>query len=123
MTKRLRRHSQNHSSIYTAKMSHGSRRRFAQAQNLNGIDMEVAIIRLRLRQLLMNHRDDHALFFKTIQLLIRAVTAQARIPTNSSNPTERLIENVLTDVGLKLGLDRIPWPSSPSSLPTPPNPI
>ena len=94
-------------------MSHGGRRRFADAGKLEGISEETAIIRLRLRQVLINHPNDHALFFKTIQLLIRAVSAQTRISKDSPHPTEQLIENILRDVGLKLGLDSIPWDSSP----------
>ena len=93
-------------------MSHRSRRRFASAQDLKGIDYETAIIRLRLNQVLINHPDDHALFFKTIQLLIRAVSAQTSISKGSPQPNEQLIENILRDVGLKLGLQRIPWDSS-----------
>ena len=112
LTNRPRRRTQTHASFYTSKMSHRSRRRFASAQDLNGIDYETAIIRLRLNQVLINHPNDHALFFKTIQLLIRAVSAQTSISKGSPQPNEQLIENILRDVGLKLGLQRIPWDSS-----------
>ena len=114
MTNRLPHHTQSrpsHAPFYTSRMSHGGRRRFADAGKLEGISEETAIIRLRLRQVLINHPNDHALFFKTIQLLIRAVSAQTRISKDSPHPTEQLIENILRDVGLKLGLDRIPWDS------------
>ncbi len=110
MTNRPRRSTQSPASFYTSKMSHRSRRRFASSQDLNGIDQEIAIIRLRLRQVLINHHDDHALFFKTIQLLIRAVSAQTRISKDSPDSTQQGIENILRDVGLKLGLECIPWP-------------
>ena len=61
-------------------------------------------------QVMINHPNDHALFFKTIQLLIRAVSAQTNISKGSPQPSEQLIENILRDVGLKLGLKAIPWP-------------
>ena len=112
LTNRLPRHTQSrpsHAPFYTSRMSHGGRRRFANAGKLEGISEETAIIRLRLRQVLINHPNDHALVLKTIQLLIRAVSAQTRISRNSPESSAQGIENILRDVGLKLGLDRIPW--------------
>ena len=113
LTNRLPRHTQSrpsHAPFYTSRMSHGGRRRFADAGKLEGISQETAIIRLRLNQIMINHPNDHALFFKTIQLLIRAVSAQTSISKGAPQPSEQLIENILRDVGLKLGLKAIPWP-------------
>ena len=115
MTNRLPRHTQSrpsHAPFYTSRMSHGGRRRFADAGKLEGISQETAIIRLRLNQIMINHPNDHALFFKTIQLLIRAVSAQTSISRNSPESSAQGIENILRDASEKLGLQRIPWDSS-----------
>ena len=115
LTNRLPRHTQSrpsHTPFYTSRMSHGGRRRFADAGKLEGISEETAIIRLRLNQIMINHPNDHALFFKTIQLLIRAVSAQTSISRNSPESSAQGIENILRDASEKLGLQRIPWDSS-----------
>ena len=115
MTNRLPRHTQSrpsHAPFYTSRMSHGGRRRFADAGKLVGISQETAIIRLRLRQVLINHPNDHALVLKTIQLLIRAVSAQTSISRNSPESSAQGIEDILRDASEKLGLQRIPWDSS-----------
>ena len=82
------------------------------AFKVKGIDLEIALLRLSIRRVLADDRDNTPLLFKGIELLIRAVGAKTRSSGDSSSPSEQLIENILTDVGLKLGLDRIPWNSN-----------
>ena len=84
MTNRLRRRTQSHPShpsLYAFDMSHNGKRKFASAQDLTGIDEETALLRLYLRRVLATQPDNTSLIFKTVGLIIRAVSAQTSIST------------------------------------------
>lgn len=100
-------------SLYARRMSRKSRRRFAQAQALEGIDQEIALLRFRLGQILRKRPIDDALILKTISSIIRAVSARARFCSNSPDPAQQGIEDFLWAATQKLGLKTIPWPADP----------
>ena len=99
-------------SLYIAVMTDEEMARLGVAMKVQGVDLEIALLRLRIERVLKDHPEDTLLLFKGIELLIRAVGAKSRSSNDSSGPSEQLIENILRDVGLKLGLNRIPWDSN-----------
>ena len=90
-------------------MGHNPRRTFTRAHSIQGIDQEVALLRFRLRQLLVHHPDDDRRILNTVTHIIRAVPAQARISKSSPDHDDKAIENMLREAADTLGLERIPW--------------
>ena len=97
-----------------------SRKRLARAGRVQGVDQELAILRWRLEELIAKEdkQEDkketrnHALVLKTIELIVRAYSANTRSSDDSNAPTEKGIENLLRDASRKFGLKTIPWNST-----------
>ena len=64
------------------------------AMEIKGLDEEVAILRLKLHKHLDKHPEDHALMLRSIDAIVRAVSARYRM---SSERTDKLAKN-LTEV-------------------------
>ena len=93
-----------------------SRKRLARASKVQGVDQELAILRWRLEELIVQEDNEepktHALVLKTIELIVRAYSAKTRASDDSNAPTEKGIENILRDASRKFGLKTIPWNST-----------
>ena len=102
-----------------------SRKRLGRASKLQGVDQELAILRWRLEELIVqedkqntnsdssvSETKNHALVLKTIELIVRAYSAKERASEDSNAPTEKGIENILRDASRKFGLKTIPWNST-----------
>ena len=93
-----------------------SRKRLARAGRVQGVDQELAILRWRLEELIAREDNketkSHSLVLKTIELIVRAYSANTRASDDSNAPTEKGIENILRDASRKFGLKTIPWNST-----------
>ena len=89
-----------------------SRKRLGRASKVQGVDQELAVLRWRLDELLVQEDKNDPLILKTIELIVRAYAAKSRSSGDSSAPTEEGIERILRDASTKLGLERIPWDSN-----------
>ena len=82
-----------------------------ESRSAPGLDVEIAMLRSRLRKFIkakkVHNRD--AQLTKTLDLLIRALAAKARIYPGSYTPGEDGIEEMLKDASEKFGLKIIPW--------------
>ena len=88
-----------------------SRRRLGRAAKVQGVDQELAVLRWRLDEFLVQDDKNDSLILKTIELIVRAYAAKIRASGDSSESTEQGIENILRDASRKFGLKRIPWTS------------
>ncbi len=62
-----------------------------EAGAVHGLEQEIAVLRLRLRRLLVEHPDDFTLTVRAIELLVRAVNAAGRAaPEDEHDLLERL---------------------------------
>ncbi len=93
-----------------------SRKRLARAGRVQGVDQELAILRWRLEELIAKEDNketkSHSLVLKTIELIVRAYSANTRTTDDPNAPTEKGIENLLRDASRKFGLKTIPWNST-----------
>ncbi len=117
-------------SFYPSAMDTRARKRFARARKVQGLNDEIALLRLRLRDLLAkkyphkhplanrtavhapNKPSDPALdrtIDRTIEVIVRAYGARIRASKDSPDDAAKGISNVLKDVALDLGMDVIPW--------------
>ena len=95
--------------FYARNRGRNSRKRFARARKLQGLNHEITVLRVRLRNLIVTDPNNHTRIAKTFDLLIRAYAAKIRSSGDSQDPDGKAIENMLREAADTLGLDTIPW--------------
>lgn len=66
-----------------------------EAHELEGIDAEIDLLRVRLVEYLSQHPGDHAVLLKSIELIVRAVAARYRMsPQRAADLTASLAETL-----------------------------
>lgn len=95
--------------FYARNRNRNSRKRFARARKLHGLDHEITAFRMRLRELIVTGSDNHSLIFKTFELLIRAYNAKIRASKGSQDHDDTAVIDALREAADTLGLDRVPW--------------
>jgi hypothetical protein len=81
--------------FYERALSAAEREGFEEARALRGIDDEIALLRLRLRDALIDQPDDFDLLLGGVRLLIQALLAQRRL---SGQQADELAETLVTIV-------------------------
>lgn len=84
------------SPFYAAALDADDRSGLAAAAAVRGLDQEIAVLRLRVRHLLAERPDDLVLLVRTIELLVRAVGASARLASADSS---EMLERIVAEVG------------------------
>ena len=75
MARRARREIRSTRDFYSNALSRAERIRYSRAQEVEGIDEEIALLRMKLSLLLEEHPDKVDLLFKGVNLLLKAVVA------------------------------------------------
>ena len=92
-------------SFYASVITEAERLRLPDALKIEGLDHEIALLRVRLGRLAEEQPENTALLFKGIELLVKAVAARYRLSKKSKDDLSEAIEGVLTGVGGALGLE------------------
>ena len=95
--------------FYARNRNRNTRKRFARARKLHGLDHEITAFRMRLRELIVTEPGNYALIFKTFELLIRAYNAKIRASRDSKDADDTAVIDALREAADTLGLDRVPW--------------
>ena len=74
------------------------------AREVEGLDDEIATLRVKLLSALTQNPDDFDLLLKGVQMLVRAVSARYRISAKSEDDLYQSVVGVLKGVGEVLGL-------------------
>jgi hypothetical protein len=69
------------------------------ASEVEGLDEEIALLRMKLREALGKRPDDLALMLRGIDLLVKAVTARYRLSPEAGEDLSQNIANVVRGVG------------------------
>ena len=69
----------------------------AEAREVEGLDDEVALLRLRLRDVLEEHPDDFRLLQSGVRLLIQSLLAQHRLSPKQADNLADAVSNVLEE--------------------------
>ena len=117
-------------SFYNSVFSGAANEDRMRAQNLNSLDSESGILRLRLKGLLYQeyeHRrirnsdedsnedskkDNTPLILKTLDLIVRAYAAKIRAFKDSPDADDEAIGNMIKDAADNFGLKILPWDSN-----------
>lgn len=82
MSKRSRRTGVRN--FYQQALSEAERLELPEAETVEGLDQEIAVLRVRLKRALQEHPEDLPLVAKGLDLLVKAVTARYRLSPKSS---------------------------------------
>ena len=101
---RRRPNSTGAAGFYAAALSEAERVLLPQARKMEGLDEEIALLRVRLKAALEEHPEDLPLLLKCLELLVKAVAAKYRL---SKKAEDDLYQNVL---GVLRGIGGALWP-------------
>lgn len=79
------------SGFYVSALSRAERMRFSKAHMAEGLDEEIALLRVRLHRLTQEHPEQFELLLKGLNTLVRAVATKYKL---SDKPAEDLSENI-----------------------------
>ncbi len=86
-------------SFYAAALTDAERLRLADARHVDGLDEEIALLRVRLRSALEQRPEDFDLLRDGIALLVRAVATQYRLSPKARKDLADRMAAVLNSVG------------------------
>ncbi|MBI4338788.1 MAG: hypothetical protein HY680_02405 [Chloroflexi bacterium] len=78
--------------FYASALSHAERLRLPKARSMQGLDEEIALLRVRLHRAAQEHPEQFELLLKGVSVLVRLVAARYRL---SDRPAEELSQSIL----------------------------
>ena len=90
--------------FYADVLSEAERARIEVAREMEGIDEEIAVLRIMLRDQIMQRPDRADLLFKSMNMLMKAVSAQYKLSPKSQDDLNDSIIGVINGIGREL------WP-------------
>ena len=83
--------------FYDSAVPEGDRVALAVAREVEGLDQEIAVLRVRLRQALEDHPENMTLMIKGVELLVKALAASYRLSKDAKAGVSASIEAVLNE--------------------------
>ena len=120
-------------SLYLRALGSETRKKLVEAHKIKDLDWEIALLRVRLRKLLVLEQTPHedegkegeerkedkahkskyeTRILKALELLIRAYSAKTRALKDSPNVDDDAIGNMIKDAADNFGLTILPWDSN-----------
>lgn len=75
-----------------------------EASHIEGIDQEIALLRLKFRELLEQHPERIDLHLKAASIIARLVKIQYQITSDQKKSLREAVQKVLTEVAVPLGV-------------------
>lgn len=94
--------------FYARVLSEAEQLELVEAASIEGLDNEIAILRVKLRQLLENYPDRIDLHMKAINTLARLIRTRHNTTAEQHEALKTAISTVLKEVAIPLGLEFIP---------------
>ncbi len=85
--------------FYAQALSQAAQVELNQARDVEGLDEEIALLRLRLKEMLAEHPENMPLLLRAIDLLVKAVSAKYRLSRGDKENLTDAITGVLKEVG------------------------
>ena len=85
--------------FYARALTRAERAALPVALAVEGLDEEIAVLRLRLRQAIEERPDDLALMFKGIELMAKVVATRYRLSKKAERDLAASLANVIRGVG------------------------
>jgi len=85
--------------FYDEALSEAERAALPLARELQGLDEEIAVVRLRLRSALEQHPEDLKLMAKGVDLLVKALSVRYRLSKDEKADLSAGIKGILGEIG------------------------
>lgn len=86
-------------SFYTSALGEAERLSLAQAKGMEGMDEEIAVLRVKLKRLIEEEPQNLPLLLKGIEMLVKAVAAKYRLSKKAENDLYQSVLGVLRGIG------------------------
>lgn len=91
-------------SFYSRALDEAERLELEEASSLEGLDQEIALLRLKLRELLEQQPERVDLHFQAANIIARLVKARYQMSREEKKSLREAIQKVLGEVALPLGI-------------------
>jgi hypothetical protein len=88
--------------FYAQALSEAEQVELRQAWDVEGLDEEIALLRLRLKQMLGEHPENVPLLLRAIELLVKAVGTRYRLSKDAKENLTDAVAGVLKEVGVAM---------------------
>ena len=88
--------------FYAQALSEAERVLLPGAREIEGLDEEIALLRVKLSTALAEHPDNMPLMLRSVDLLVKAVGAEYRLSKKSQDNLAEAIDGVLKEIGAAL---------------------
>ena len=95
----------SHRGFYSRALEEAEKLELDEAHRLEGVDNEIALLRLELKKSLHDHPEETDLHLKTANAIARLVKIKYQISKEQKNSLKDAIARVLTEVALPLGIN------------------
>lgn len=85
--------------FYAQALSQAEQVELSQARDVEGLDEEIALLRLRLKEMLSEQPENMPLLLRAIELLVKAVGTRYRLSKDAKENLTDAITGVLKEVG------------------------
>jgi hypothetical protein len=90
--------------FYARVLNETEKLEIAEAVTMEGLDEEIAMLRMKLRELIQNAPDNIDLYLKTINTLARLVGIRYNITKEQKKSLKEAISKVITEIAVPLGI-------------------
>ena len=90
--------------FYSRSLDEAERLEMEEAGYVEGIDQEIALLRIKLRELIEQHPDQIALHLEAANTIARLVRTRYQISKEQKKSLKEAIAKVLTEVAVPLGV-------------------
>ena len=91
-------------SFYSQVFDEAVRLQLEQARNIEGLDEEIAVLRIKLRELISRQPDRIDLHLKAVDTIARLVKTHYNITKEQKKSLKEAITKVLTEIAIPLGV-------------------
>ncbi len=88
--------------FYGRALSEAERVLLPQAAEVQGLEQEIALLRVKLATVVQEHPQNLPLMLRGVELLVRAVSAEYRLSRKSQDNLAAAIDGVLKEIGASL---------------------
>jgi hypothetical protein len=90
--------------FYGRALNEAERLELEEARGIDGIDEEIAILRIKLRELIVAKPERFDLHLRVVSAIARLVTARYNITREQKKSLKEAITRVLTEIAIPLGI-------------------
>jgi len=93
--------------FYSKALDAAEKLELEEARGIEGIDEEIAILRVKLRELMVANPEKFEIHLKIVNAIARLVTARYNVTKEQKKSLKEAVTKVLTEIAVPLGIKSI----------------